>query len=56
MESVSREWKDRGKRGRREVGKSASQSEGVMHSELLVANYMSQLPRKAAIVCTVPVP
>ena len=32
-ESMSREWKDRCKRGRRTVGKSADQSEDVTRSE-----------------------
>ena len=32
-ESVTREWKDRDKRGRSIVGKSAIQSEDVMWSE-----------------------
>ena len=32
-ESMSREWKDRCKRGRRTVGKSAGQSEDVTRSE-----------------------
>ena len=33
-ESATREWKDRGKRGRSHVGKSAWRSEGVTHSEI----------------------
>ena len=33
-ESATREWKDRGKRGRSHVGKSAWRSEGVTHSEM----------------------
>ena len=32
-ESMSREWEDRSKRGRRLVGKSANQSEDVIGSE-----------------------
>ncbi len=55
-ESVSREWKDRPKRNRSEAGKSVSQSEDVMGSEIKVAKYVSWLPRKAAIVPYVPVP
>ena len=55
-ESVSREWKDRYKRGRRTVGKSAVQSEDVMRSEIKVAKLVSWLSRKAAIVYIVPVP
>ena len=49
VESESRERKDRYKRGSREVGKSASQCEDVMCSELKVAKSMSHVPRKAAI-------
>ena len=55
-ESTTREWKDRDKRGRRVIGKSVTQSEDVMWSELLVAKCVSQLPRKAAIAYIVPVP
>ena len=36
-ESVSREWKDRSKRRRRRVGKSALQAKGVTGSEIKVA-------------------
>ena len=50
VESESREWKDRYKRGSREVGKSASQCEDVMWIELSVEKLMSHVPRKAAIV------
>ena len=50
VESESRERKDRYKRGRREVGKSAFQSEDVMWIELSVEKLMSHVPRKAAIV------
>ncbi len=46
----SREWKDRCKRGRSLVGKSARQSEDVMRSELKVAKLMSRLPRNDALV------
>ena len=56
VESESRERKDRYKRGRSLVGKSARQSEAVTGSELKVAKSMSWLSRKAAIVYTVPVP
>ena len=49
VESESREWKDRYKRGRRVVGKSASQSEDVMWIEKEVEKLMSHVPRKAAI-------
>ena len=55
-ESRSREWKDRYKRGRSTVGKSAVQSEDVTRSELRVTKLVSWLPRKAAIVYYVPVP
>ncbi len=55
-ESVSREWKNRYKRGRSMVGKSAIQSEDVTWSEIKVAKYVSKLPRKAAIVYPKPVP
>ena len=55
-ESMSREWRDRYKRGRCMVGKSAIQAEDVKWSELKVAKHVSSVPRKAAIVCTVPVP
>ena len=55
-ESVSREWKDRSKRRRRRVGKSALQAKGVTGSEIKVAKHVSWLPRKAAIVPYVPVP
>ena len=55
-ESQSREWKNRYKRGRSTVGKSAVQSEDVMRSELRVTKLVSWLPRKAAIVYYVPVP
>ena len=56
VESVSREWKDRYKRSRRMVGKSAIQSKGVTRSEIKVAKHVSHVPRKAAIVLYVPVP
>ena len=55
-ESMSRERKDRYKRGRREAGKTVFQSEYVMYSEIKVAKHVSQLPRKAAIVLYKPVP
>ncbi len=55
-ESVSREWKDRSKRGRSSVGKSALQSEDVKGSEIKVAKHVSWLPRKAAIDLYVSVP
>ena len=38
------------------AGKSAVQSEDVMWTEILVGKLMSHVPRKAAIVCIVPVP
>ena len=56
VESASRERKARYKRGRRIVGKSAIQSEDVIWTEILVGKSMSHVPRKAAIVCYVPVP
>ena len=55
-ESQSREWKNRYKRGTRLVGKSASQWEGVMWTEVEVGKLVSKLPRKAAIVFYKPVP
>ena len=55
-ESQSRERKDRCKRGRRVIGKSVTQSEDVMRSEIKVAKLVSWLPGKAAIVYIVPVP
>ena len=55
-ESASREWKDRCKRGRSVSGKSGTQSEDVMRSEISVAKSVSWLPRKAAIVHKIPVP
>ena len=55
-ESASREWRDRCKRGRSVLGKAGTQSEDVMRSESIVAKRVSWLPRKAAIVCRVPVP
>ncbi len=53
---MSREWKVRYKRGRRDKGKSVSQSEAVMWSEIKVAKHVRPPSRKAAIVCYVPVP
>ena len=44
------------KRSRREVGKSASQSEDVMRTELRVGKPVSHASRKAAIVYIIPVP
>ena len=55
-ESVTREWKDRDKRGRSMIGKSVIQSEDVMWTELLVGKHVSWLPRKAAIAYAAPVP
>ena len=48
-ESMSREWRNRYKRGRCMVGKSAIQAEAVMRSEILVAKRVIGVPRKAAI-------
>ena len=56
VESTSREWKDRYKRGRSVTGKSVIQSEDVMWSEISVTKRVSHVPRKAAIVLYVPVP
>ena len=56
VESIAREWKDRGKRRRRAAGKTAVQAGGVTRSENKVAKYVSHVPRKAAIVLCVPVP
>ena len=55
-ESISREWKDRCKRGRSGAGKSVPQSEDVMRTEIEVGKYVSHVPGKAAIVHTAPVP
>lgn len=55
-ESRIREWKDRNKRGRRMVGKSAMQAEDVKWTEIKVGKSVSQLSRKAAIVLYAPVP
>ena len=55
-ESASRGWKDRSKRRRRAVGKSAARAKGVKGSEREVAKRVSRLSRKAAIVPYVPVP
>ena len=52
----SRERKDRSKRKRRFVGKSAKQAKDVMGSEIKVAKSGYMLSRKAAIVPYVPVP
>ena len=56
MESVSREWKDRCKRGSRVIGKSVIQCKDVMRTEIEVGKYMSHASRKAAIVYMIPVP
>ena len=53
---ISRERENRPKRRRSGEGKSAPQSEGVTGSELKVAKYPEDVPRKAAIVYKVPVP
>ena len=55
-ESISWEWKNQYKRNTRMVGKSAMQGEDVMWTEIKVGKYVSELPRKAAIVYYVPVP
>ena len=55
-ESVSREWKDRCKRGSSLKGKSVRQCEDVMRTEIKVGKYMSHASRKAAIVYKIPVP
>ena len=56
VESTSRERKNRCKQNRRKVGKTAFIIQVVMRSEIKVAKCVSQLSRKAAIVCIVPVP
>ena len=56
VESVSREWKNRCKQGSRLKGKTVSQCEDVMRTELKVGKYMSHASRKAAIVYMIPVP
>ena len=56
VESVSRERKDRSKRGRRHTGKSVCQSEDVIDTEHKVGKHVSHVPRKAAIVVFIPVP
>ncbi len=38
------------------VGKPAAKSNGVTGSEIKVAKCVDKLPRKAAIVCSKPVP
>ena len=55
-ESSSREWRDRYKRGRRMVGKTAMQAEGVKWTEKRVGKTVSQLSRKAAMDLYAPVP
>ena len=55
-ESKSREWKDRCKRGRSVAGKSVTQSEDVMRTEIKVGKFVSLASRKAAIVYMIPVP
>ncbi len=44
---MTREWEDRGKRGRSAVGKSAVQSEDVTRSELKVAKYAIPAAKKS---------
>ena len=56
VESMTRERKDRGKRGSGMTGKPVMQHEDVMRSEKKVAKHVSHASRKAAIVHTVPVP
>ena len=56
VESMSAEWKAAYKRGRSLKGKSVRQSEDVMWIEKKVEKHVSHVPRKAAIVYTVPVP
>ena len=55
-ESISREWRDRRKRGSRFAGKSVSQCEDVMRTEIKVGKYVGLASRKAAIVYMIPVP
>ena len=55
-EGMCREREDRCKRGRSMEGKTAIQSGDVMRSEGKVAKHADRVPRKAAIVHTVPVP
>ena len=55
-ESVSRKRESRCKRRRCWVGKSVQQANGVMRSEVKVAKHADVVPRKAAIVYTIPVP
>ena len=56
VESQSREWKNRYKRSIGVVGKSATQQEDVMWTEVKVGKLVSELSRKAAIVLYKPVP
>ena len=56
VESTSREWKARRKRGRSRTGKSVRQSEDVMRTEIEVGKSVSHASRKAAIVLLKPVP
>jgi hypothetical protein len=56
VESQSWEWKNQYKRSIGVVGKTATQREDVMWTELKVGKLMSELSRKAAIVLYKPVP
>ena len=56
VESINREWKDRGKQGSRLKGKPVSQCKDVMRTEMQVGKYVSHASRKAAIVYMIPVP
>ena len=55
-ESRSWEWKVQCKQDTGVAGKTAMQREDVMRTEIKVGKPVSELPRKAAIVCIVPVP
>ena len=56
MESIGAEWKAARKRRRGHIGKTVWQPESVKRSEKEVAKHVEAVPRKAAIVHTVPVP
>ncbi len=56
VEGMGREGKDRCKRSKGRRGKTLLQPKGVKRSEIRVAKHVSHVPRKAAIVHTVPVP
>ena len=57
VESTSREWKARRKRGRSRTGKSVRQSEDVMRTEIRVGKHVNpRWQEKALAIVGVPVP